>query len=273
MLKTKRNEGRNRFRQRRPRFFAAAIILTVLAGIPAVANSARLTFEPGSIGFAVTPGEETNASVSVALADFSSTQPYASFNLDLVDGSMNRGWIATDGMITLRGVDAAQDISFAVTVPADTPGGTYTGILRPTGIHSSERITADTISLNIEVIPKTACNRPPTISDVSADETMVRSRNKKPLTFSFSGTVESPDGCVTEKVWYELVDEYGEEDDRQGFELDDQGRFKVAIPVIASRKGNDRDGRLYTVTFVAENEAGIGYGGQKKIVISHDNRK
>ncbi len=41
-------------------------------------------------------------------------------------------------------------------------------------------------------------------------------------------------------------------------EINDDGTFSVAVPMLASRKGKDKDGRLYSVKFMAENEAGVG---------------
>ena len=55
--------------------------------------------------------------------------------------------------------------------------------------------------------------------------------------------------------------------------INDDGTFSVAIPMVASRKEKDEDGRLYTVKFFAENEAGVGESPETTIVVLHDNHK
>ena len=43
--------------------------------------------------------------------------------------------------------------------------------------------------------------------------------------------------------------------------------------MVASRKGSDKDGRLYTLEFMASNEAGVSQSNETKIVVSHDSRE
>ena len=51
-------------------------------------------------------------------------------------------------------------------------------------------------------------------------------------------------------------------------------RVALLLPYLWSlRKGNDKDGRLYTVKFEAENEAGLGESVETNIVVMHDNGK
>jgi hypothetical protein len=82
-----------------------------------------------------------------------------------------------------------------------------------------------------------------------------------------------PDGCEIENARYQLTDEYGELDQEQAIALNSDGSFSVAIPMVASRKGNDKDGRLYIVRFIAKNEAGVGESSETSIIVTHDNRK
>ena len=56
-------------------------------------------------------------------------------------------------------------------------------------------------------------------------------------------------------------------------DIDGNWTFSVAVPMVASRKGEDKDGRLYTVKFFAENDAGIGESPETSVVVLHDNGK
>ena len=98
-------------------------------------------------------------------------------------------------------------------------------------------------------------------------------RNNKQVHVELSGSVSVPEGCSIDRPRYQLTDEYGELDKVETLQLGADGNFTVAIPMVASRKGNDKDGRLYTVKFEAENEAGVGESVETNIVVMHDNGK
>ena len=84
------------------------------------------------------------------------------------------------------------------------------------------------------------------------------------------------DGCEIVSAQYQLTDEYGELDNIEVLEVlqvGEGGSFAVTVPMVASRKGDDKDGRLYTVKLVAENGAGVGDSVVTNIVVKHDNSK
>ena len=249
------------------------IAFIIFVMVPGVSRAAHLSFDPANIGIAMSPGEVRTISFTTSLAVAGQASSYASFFVAQISGSLPRTWLTRSDYMTLTGSQATGAISLTISIPTGTQTGTYAGVIRPIGIRASESTTTDTLSLYVEVMDKDACSQPPIISDVTAGESIVRASNKKPLTFEFSGNISSLPGCTTEKAYYILSDEYGELDKNEPLQLDEAGNFRVAIPVIASRQGSDRDGRLYTVTFGADNEAGTVFGGEQRIIISHDNRK
>ncbi len=254
------------------------IIMIILAFVifafaPSMSRAAKIAFEPGRIGIAMSPGEERTITFAANLSEFSATSSYANFYVALTNGSLSRTWASRSAQIPLNGRQPSGLVEMTITIPAGTQTGTYTGVIRPIGIRASERTTTEVLSLYVEVMPFQSCSSPPTISEVVAGESIVRASNKKPLTFEFSGNISSPASCTTEKAFYSLTDEYGELDETTPLVLDENGNFNISVDVIASRKGSDKDGRLYTVTFGADNEAGTAVGGEQKIIISHDNRK
>ena len=62
---------------------------------------------------------------------------------------------------------------------------------------------------------------------------------------------------------YAVQDEYAEVQPAGPIELNADGRFSFTILLRASRRGNDRDGRLYTITVRAVNAAGAGAGSPR----------
>ncbi len=117
------------------------------------------------------------------------------------------------------------------------------------------------------------CNQVPFFSDISSAEETINARKHKEVTIDLSGVVSASDGCDIFNAWYQLTDEYGKLDQTEALVINDDGTFSVAIPMVASRKEKDEDGRLYTVKFFAENEAGVGESPETSIVVLHDNHK
>jgi len=255
------------------RILAIIVALVIFVMAPGISRAAQLSFNPANMGIAMSPGEARTITFKTSLAEATQSSSFASFFVALTSGSLPRTWVTRSDYITLNGPQGSGAVSLTISVPASAHAGTYTGAIRPTGIRASEQTTTEVLNLYVEVMEKGACNQPPTISGVVAGESIVRANNKKPLTFEFTGNISSLPGCTTEKAYFILSDEYGELDKSEPIQLDDAGNFRVAIPVIASRQGNDKDGRLFTVAFGADNEAGTTVGGEQRIVISHDSRK
>ena len=158
-------------------------------------------------------------------------------------------------------------------VPADAKGGKYKGVFRTVWLRSNEQVDPADLVINVEVSETVSCNQVPLFSDISSTEDIINVRNNKEVTIGLSGSVASPDGCDIVNAWFELTDEYGELDRTEVLEIDDVGAFSVAVPMVASRQGNDKDGRLYTVKFFADNESGVGESPETNVVVLHDNRK
>jgi hypothetical protein len=113
-------------------------------------------------------------------------------------------------------------------------------------------------------------------SNIEASQESINIRNNKKVHIELSGFVTVHDGCEIDSFQYQLTDEYDELDKIEALEVlqvGEGGSFAVTVPMVASRKGDDKDGRLYTVKFVAENWAGVGESVETYIVVKHDNRK
>jgi hypothetical protein len=55
---------------------------------------------------------------------------------------------------------------------------------------------------------------------------------------------------------YQVIDEYGQVQPSGSVTLDEGGQYAFTVALPASRNGNDRDGRRYTITVSATDQAG-----------------
>ena len=195
---------------------------------------------------------------------------YATFSLSRVDGTLDPTWINNHIYVALNSVYKTKQVPFQVKVPADAKGGQYTSVFRTEGFTTNEQVAPADLLITVDV---SGDCQSPTFSDISSAEEIMNVRKHKKVAIGLSGTVSASDGCDIVNAWYQLTDEYGKLDRTEALVINDDGTFSVAIPMVASGKKKDEDGRLYTVTFFAENEAGVGESPETSIVVLHDNHK
>lgn len=251
------------------------VFITLLFSLLATttADAAKIALTPDSIGVAIQQGEERKITVSTYFYETSRPSSYVNFNINSSGGNIPSSWVINNTRVTLNTTQPTKEVSFSIKVPANATTGTHRSIFIPVVSRSSERVSFNNLTLYVEVMPSNTCKQPPIISETTTDQQIVSNRNNKLLTLTFTGSINSSIGCTTNRAWYQLSDEYGEMNKIGTMELDVNGNFTVSIPVITSRKGNDKDGRLYNIIFGAENEVGTVFGGQQEVLISHDNRK
>lgn len=235
------------------------------------AHSAEITFSPNGLTVNVAPGETVAVPITVSLVNTSLANAYASFGLAHVGGSLDRNWISNQIYMSLNSLYKTRQAVLQVKVPGDAQGGLYQGVLKTVWLRSNENVAPAEFVINVDVDSFVSCSQVPLFSNIVASQESISMRNNKPAQIELSGSVSVPDGCEISNAQYQLTDEYGELDKVAGFQLGADGHFTVAVPVIASRKGNDKDGRLYTVKFMAEDEAGVGESVETNITVMHDN--
>lgn len=253
--------------------FVLSLLAFFLLCFAAEIHAAQITFAPNGLTVNVAPGETVAVPITVSLENTSSPNSYASFGLAHVGGNLDRSWISNQIYMSLNSWYKTRQAVLRIQVPVDAQGGLYRGVLKTVWLRSNERVAPAELEINVDVDSFVSCSQVPLFSDIAASQESLNVRNNKQVQIGFSGSVSVPDGCEIENAQYQLIDEYGELDKIEDLQVDDGGSFAVAVPMVASRKGDDKDGRLYTVKFVAENEAGVGESVETKIVVKHDNNK
>ena len=239
-------------------------------------QAAQISFAPNGLTVNVAQGETVSVPIAVSLENTSLPNTYASFGLAHVGGSLDRNWINNQVYISLNSWYKTRQTVLQIKVPADAQDGIYSGILKTVWLRSNESVAPAEFEIKVDVDSFVSCSQVPLFSNIVASQESINIRNNKQVHIGLSGFVTVRDGCEIDSFQYQLTDEYDELDKIEVLEVlqvGEGGSFAVTVPMVASRKGNDKDGRLYTVKFEAKNEAGVGESVETNIVVKHDNRK
>ena len=236
-------------------------------------EAAQITFSPNGLTVNVAPGEAISVPFSATLSGTAGSNSYANFGLIHIKGTLDRSWVKSRVYFSLNSWYKTRQAILHISAPADAKNGVYTGVFGTVWLRSNETIVPAEFVINVEIGELLSCSQLPIFSDITSSEEAINARNNKEVAIDLAGSISVPEGCEIENARYQLTDEYGELDQEQAIALNNDGSFSVAIPMVASRKGNDKDGRLYTVRFMAENEAGVSESGETSITVTHDNSK
>jgi hypothetical protein len=113
------------------------------------------------------------------------------------------------------------------------------------------------------------CTTPPELT-LAASPSVLWPPNGRFVPVTVSGKIILGTGCVLENVAYAVEDEYGKVQPTEPITLGDGGRYSVTAWLQASRLGTDLDGRLYTITVSASNNAGKTGSQAGAVNVPHD---
>ncbi len=120
-----------------------------------------------------------------------------------------------------------------------------------------------------EVIWAAACAGAPTV-EVSASPSSLWPPNGKMAEITVSGSIILQDNCTLPGTSYSIVDEYGELSTNDPIEIGlTSGTFNFQVYLEASRRGDDLDGRLYTIKIETQ-DGGVA---TVPVIVPHDQRK
>ena len=243
------------------------------------AQSVDYTTEPEEISLTIESGGESYFDLTLNIADHQGSVFYDfRFNDRYLEGDeIPITWIDSelDSYWYFHGdPDTPPPTSLiTITVPPKTPSGIYKGTLFVKvnhGFHGFETLPpGDGVPITI-TIPSTCFEDP--ILHVESDISYLWPPNGKYHDIVFSGTATTGDGCTLSDIDYVVEDEYGELNSSGTLSANEDGIFALTNALIARRNGQDKDGRLYRVTFTVENENGTA-DTTLNIIVPHDQRK
>jgi uncharacterized repeat protein (TIGR01451 family) len=117
-----------------------------------------------------------------------------------------------------------------------------------------------------------ADTKPPSIS-VSVNPSTLWPPNGKNVPVNVSGVISDQEsGIDPASVTFSVVDEYGSYQPTGSVVLAADGSFAFIVPIEAARRGNDMDGRLYTIAVRVRDIAGNQSSSSTTVIVPHDRR-
>lgn len=177
------------------------------------------------------------------------TKPSTTDSEPAADGC--NGWYHGTVQVTLNASDSLSGVQYTKYRVDGGAAQTYSGAFNVggDGIHSVEYWSVDkadneeshhTISIKID-------GTPPVIT-AAADKTEIWSPNHKMVPVTLSGKMtDNLSGVDPNTAQFWVVDEYGKVQPSGAITLNADGTYSFTIDLEASRLGQDKDGRTYTV--------------------------
>jgi hypothetical protein len=113
---------------------------------------------------------------------------------------------------------------------------------------------------------------PPAIT-ISANPATLWPPNGKLVSVKVSGTITdepSGSGVNASSAAYVVMDEYGQIQPKGGITLGTSGSYTFTVALEASRRGNDQDGRHYTIAVSAKDNTGNLGVASTIVTVPHD---
>jgi Pro-kumamolisin, activation domain/Bacterial Ig-like domain (group 1) len=245
-----------------------AVVATANVGSQSLtSNVARVTWDAGphTTFLTLNPSPKSGTTgmpvtVVASLTDVSS-QPPAALDGQSVDFTL--------GSDTCSALTDANGLAGCQLTPQVAGLGTLTATFGGTAdfVQSAASVGFDTVQ-PVQISDTT----PPAIT-VSATPGMLWPPNGKMVEVTISGTIaDSGSGVNGGTAAYAVTDEYGLVQPSGSITLDENGNYSFTIQLQASRLGTDKDGRQYTITVTAQDNAGNGGSASTVVVVSHDQR-
>jgi hypothetical protein len=122
---------------------------------------------------------------------------------------------------------------------------------------------AQTLVVNIDTTA-------PLISSLTANPNVLWPPNHKLVAVTVTGRVTDASGPLPTMVSYQVIDEYGTAQPSGMAPVNANGRFSFTISLPASRLGQDKDGRLFTIDVTTEDQAGNIGAASTPVLVPHD---
>ena len=255
------------------RDFKVFLFTTLLVLVSTNSYGALLSYSPDSLEITLAAGSQGTVPLTVSLQGAGRGSYYLWFINTVLDGNLPASWLSASPSTTFlssRWVTAATTLT--VNVPEGTAPGIYSGYLLSKAMAAHDIADPGRGAL-IRVTILSGCDQPPSFEITSFGPETLWPPNHKTQEVSVSGRVMLEEGCTLLEIGYNIDDEYELYTAVGQLIVASDGSFTVYIPVEAWRDGDDMDGRHYTITLFAQDEAGIGTSPPLDVLVPHDQGK
>jgi hypothetical protein len=245
------------------------ILACLIFSVAVPAGASVISYAPGNLSFRVSPGNAVQSTVTVSANTLSA--PLFVVLGPNATGNLPGDWVAARGVF-LSPTRLGVTVPIEIRIPPTAPPGTYSGRLVPRILGGSieEVNSGQGVSVELIVVGNNKCTEPPMLKDVIVGPQSVFIPNGKETTVWVSGVLEIAEGCTLQELVYNLDDEYGVYSSSGPVIVDQMGSFKIAIPIEASRRGQDKDGRLYSGTITATGQEAGATRASFSVKVEHD---
>jgi len=189
----------------------------------------------------------------------------------------DNGWYRGAVTVTLSATDPDDRVAATYYSVDGGPNQTYSApfSIAGDGIHELSFYSVD--SHGNQEKPHTPAIKidatPPTIT-LTVQPATLWPPNGEMVSVSVSGTIaDATSGVNASSATLRVTDEYGSIQPSGPVTLGAGGSYTFTVSLQASRRGDDRDGRLYTVTVGGLDNAGNPASASTAVVVPHDQRK
>lgn len=113
----------------------------------------------------------------------------------------------------------------------------------------------------------------PPILTASAAPSSLWPPNGKTVQVTITGSInDTTPGIDLASGHFAVSDEYGQVQPSGSFAIAADGRYSFTVGLVASRQGNDRSGRQYTIAILASDLAGNTGSASAVVIVPHDQR-
>ncbi len=193
--------------------------------------------------------------------------PADTFTLTSSDG---KSYVAsvTPGSLSL-GTGGSGNVTVNLFIPLSATLGTEDSITLVATSTTNPAVTNSSVR-TYEVISEAGDTMPPTIT-AAASPSSLWPPNGDMVPVTVSGTVvDTQSGVNLSSGTFVVDDEYGLIEPSGAFNINSDGTYTITVSLQASRYGTDRDGRHYTITVQAKDNAGNVGNASVMVLVPHD---
>ncbi|MCK4837819.1 MAG: hypothetical protein KAS94_03395 [Desulfobulbaceae bacterium] len=251
------------------------LMAIMFAGMAVNVQAADVSFAPGSKAITVEPGKSAIAKMVV---NGSSTVPYTIYLRigSLLDqgGNLPAGWLkpVIVSLTALGGEESSADMDLVINVPADTPAGTYSAVMRPQVMRrTTVPVNSDGATIVVDVPSMKKCDGAPIFNNVQIAPDDIWATKETTLDFDVTGTVVVAPGCDVEGT-YTMESNDGPVSGDFAIASTD-GSFSVTIPITVSKKGQGKEDITYNGSLTALDAEGSSAVKEIYVTVAHDRGK
>jgi len=249
----------------------ALLMLAFSSATPAATPAGSIAYSPDAVNLTLPPGSQGSSSVSIDVINTTLTMYFLRVIASPPEGNLPVSWVTTAPATAFLTRGSPINTSITISVPPDTPAGTYTGRLLSSAM-AAHGFADPGMGIAVTVTVPPVCTGIPVFTIDSYGPAVLWPPDHRLDTVTVNGNIGLPAGCSLLEAGYAVDDEYRTYSSLSTFAPSSDGTFVITLPLEAARSGHDKDGRHYFISMYARDEAGITTSPTLTVIVPHDHR-